>query len=211
VRGQHLHQRLASTPRCASAFTTTGTAPTCAAPTGATAASTGPTTASVTFTPAAGVASYTVTYTAAGGPAQTLTPNPTTSPVALTGLVPGVAYTVTVASNCSGGTSSLPVLATFTTPLASRSGALADQLSLYPNPAHHSATLTVPAALLRQASLLTLSDALGRTVRQRYVTPAAGSAADTRAELDLTGLPTGVYLMRLLSSAGPLTKRLVIE
>jgi len=202
---------LASTPRCASAFTTTGTAPTCAAPTGATAASTGPTTASVTFTPAAGVASYTVTYTAAGGPAQTLTPNPTTSPVALTGLVPGVAYTVTVASNCSGGTSSLPVLATFTTPLASRSGALADQLSLYPNPAHHSATLTVPAALLRQASLLTLSDALGRTVRQRYVTPAAGSAADTRAELDLTGLPTGVYLMRLLSSAGPLTKRLVIE
>ena len=202
---------LASSSRCASAFTTTGTAPTCAAPTGATAVSTGPTTASVTFTPATGVASYTMTYTAAGGPAQTLTPNPTTSPVALTGLVPGVAYTVTIASNCAGGTPSLPVLATFATPLASRAGALADQLSLYPNPAHHSATLTVPAALLRQASLLTLFDALGRTVRQRYVTPAAGSAADTRAELDLTGLPTGVYLVRLLSSAGQLTKRLVIE
>lgn len=202
---------LASTPQCAPVFTTTGTAPTCTAPTGATATSTGPTTASISFAPVAGVTSYTVTYTAAGGPTQTLTPNPTTSPVTLTGLVPGVAYTVTVASNCAGGTPSLPVLATFATPLASRSGALADQLSLYPNPAHRSATLTVPAALLRQAGLLTLSDALGRTVRQRYVTPAAGTAADTRAELDLTGLPTGVYLVRLLSSAGPLTKRLVIE
>ena len=202
---------LASIPRCAPSFTTTGTAPTCTAPATATAASTGPTTASVTFMPAAGVASYTVTYTAAGGTPQTLTPNPTASPVALTGLVPGVTYTVTVASNCAGGTSSLPVLATFATPLASRSGALADQLGLSPNPAHHSATLTVPAAALRQASLLTLSDALGRTVRQRYVTPTAGTATDTRAELDLTGLPTGVYLVRLLSSAGPLTKRLVIE
>ncbi|WP_226164016.1 fibronectin type III domain-containing protein [Hymenobacter terricola] len=202
---------LASTPQCALPFTTTGTAPTCAAPTGATAASTGPTTARVSFTPTAGVTSYTVTYTAAGGSAQTLTPNPTASPVVLTGLLPGVAYTVTVASNCPSGPASLPVLATFATPLASRSGALADQLSLYPNPAHHSATLTVPAALLRQASLLTLSDALGRTVRQRYVTPTAGTAADTRAELDLTGLPTGVYLVRLLSNAGPLTKRLVIE
>ena len=202
---------LASTPRCAPAFTTAGTAPTCAAPTGATATSTGPTTASVGFTPATGVASYTVTYTAAGSPAQTLTPNPTASPVALTNLVPGVAYTVTVASNCTGGTSSVPALATFATPLASRAGALAEQLSLYPNPARRSATLTVPAALLRQTGLLTLADALGRTVRQRYVTPAAGSTADTRAELDLTGLPTGVYLLRLLSSAGPLTKRLVIE
>jgi hypothetical protein len=202
---------LASVPRCAPVFTTTGTAPTCAAPTGATASSTGPTTAQVSFAPAAGVASYTVTYTAAGGTAQTLTPNPTASPVALAGLTPGVAYTVTVASNCAGGTVSVPTLATFATPLASRSGALAEQLTLYPNPAHHSASLTVPAALLRQASLLTLSDALGRTVRQRFVTPTAGTTTETRAELNLTGLPAGVYLIRLLSSEGPLTKRLVIE
>jgi hypothetical protein len=202
---------LASSPRCAPGFTTTGTAPTCAAPTAAVAASTGPTTASVSFTPAAGVSSYTVTYTAAGGTAQTLTPNPTASPVALTGLLPGVAYSVTVASNCTGGKTSLPALVTFATPLASRAGALARYLMLYPNPAHHSVMLTVPATLLRQACLLTLSDAMGRTVRQRYVLPAAGTAAETHAALDLTGLPTGVYFVRLFSSAGPLTKRLIVE
>ena len=199
---------LASTSRCAPAFTTTGTAPTCIAPATATAASTGPTTASISFAPVAGVASYTVTYTAAGGTAQTLTPNPTASPVALAGLVPGVAYTVTVASNCAGGTPSLPVLATFATPLASRSGALADQLSLYPNPAHHSATLTVPAALLRQAAEMTLLNGVGQVVRRAAV-PAG--RADAQVSLDLVNLPAGLYLVQLATDAGSITKRLLLH
>lgn len=202
---------LASSPRCAPDFTTTGTAPTCAAPTAVVAASTGPTTARVSFTPAAGVPSYTVTYTAAGGTAQTLTPNPTASPVALTGLLPGVAYTVTVASNCAGGTTSLPALVTLATPLASRASAQAELLRVFPNPAHHSVTLTVPATLLRHSSLLTLSDAMGRTVRQQVISPPAGPATATHLEVNLTGLAPGVYHVRLLSSAGPLTKRLLIE
>lgn len=192
-------------------FVTLTPVTTCATPAAVAVSSLGGTTATVTFTGPAGAIGYTAAATPTAGGAI-VTSTGVASPLQLTGLVPGTGYTVTVTTRCGAGTASAPTSATgFTTLLASRLGALADQLTLYPNPAHRSATLTVPAALLRQAGLLTLSDALGRTVRQRFITPTGGAATDTRAELDLTGLPTGVYLVRLLSSAGPLTKRLVIE
>ena len=294
---------LTAAPVCARPFTTTGPAPTCAPPTALAATGLTPTSATLSFTAAAGVSSYGLTYQAAGGPVQTLAPAPTASPVTLTGLLPGTAYTLTLVSACPSGPPSAPAGVSFTTPtvsptcpvptalvvgsltgtsatlsfagsagttaytatataatgavvsvsgaasplaltgllpgtaytvtvtascgagsssapsaavsfstlLASRNAALAAQLGLFPNPAHHAATLVVPAALLRQAGLLTLSDAAGRAVRQRYVSSAAGGAAEARAELDLAGLPPGVYWLRLLSSAGPLTKRLVVE
>jgi len=72
------------------------------------------TSASLTFTPATG-ASYTVTYTPAGGTATTISPNPTASPVALSGLTPGTTYNVSVVTNCVGGTTSPPATVTFTT------------------------------------------------------------------------------------------------
>jgi hypothetical protein len=81
-----------------------------------------------------------------------------------------------------------------TAPAASRAMA-----ALFPNPAHGTATLRLPAGAARQP--LTLTDALGRTVR-RYPAP---TAAD--AELDLRGLPAGVYSVR----CGQLTQRLVVE
>jgi len=70
--------------------------------------------ANVTFTPITG-ATYTVTYQAASGAVQTVTPNPSASPVALSGLTPNTTYTVTVVTNCSGGTTSAAVTTTFTT------------------------------------------------------------------------------------------------
>ncbi|MBD2722826.1 fibronectin type III domain-containing protein [Hymenobacter armeniacus] len=73
------------------------------------------TTASVTFTPPAGGASYTVTYTPTGGTATTVTPTPTASPVSLTSLTPNTPYTVTVTTNCAGSTTSASVTTTFTT------------------------------------------------------------------------------------------------
>ena len=191
---------------------TTGSLP-CLTPTGLTAGQLLPTSASLSFAPAPGGAAatgYTVTVTPPAGPALSFT-GPA-SPVALTGLLPNTAYTVTVAANCSP-TSTSPASAALPlrTPLATRNAHLAAQISLFPNPAHHAATLLVPAALLRQAGLLTLCDGLGRAVQQRFVAAPTGGTGAARAELDLTGLPAGVYTLRLLSSEGPLLKRLVIE
>jgi hypothetical protein len=70
---------------------------------------------------------------------------------------------------------------------------------LFPNPAHGTATLRLPATAPRQP--LTLTDALGRTVR-RYPAPAS-----VEAELDLRGLPAGTYVVR----CGEYSQRLVVE
>jgi hypothetical protein len=73
------------------------------------------TTASLNLVGGNGATTYTVTYQAAGGAVQTLSPNPSASPVALSSLTPGTTYTVTVASNCASGTSTPPATLTFTT------------------------------------------------------------------------------------------------
>ena len=70
---------------------------------------------------------------------------------------------------------------------------------LYPNTAHHTATLRLPAGTA--PAPLTLTDALGRAVR-RYPAPACPEAT-----LDLQGLPAGLYLLR---GAGP-APRLAVE
>jgi len=151
---------------------------------------------------------YTLTYQAAGGVIQTL--SLTGSPAALTGLTPGLLYTVCVSSSCPNGLVSAPACATaFRTPLAARNATAAAQLTLHPNPAQRTTTLAMPTALLQQATMLTLTDALGRNVHQQWLTPA--HAAETRTQLELTGLPSGVYVLRLICSTGPVAKRLVID
>ncbi|GAB3872290.1 hypothetical protein GCM10028824_22510 [Hymenobacter segetis] len=85
---------------------------------------------------------------------------------------------------------------TITATAASRALAPAQ---LFPNPAHHTASLRLPAGTA--PAPLTLTDALGRAVR-RYPVPAGPEAA-----LDLQGLPAGLYLLR---GAGP-AQRLAVE
>ena len=84
-------------------------------------------------------------------------------------------------------------------PLATAAAQAAPAAQLFPNPAHGTATLRLPAAAARLP--LTLTDALGRLVRQ-YPAPAG-----LEAVLDLRGLPAGVYLVR----CGELSQRLVVE
>jgi hypothetical protein len=84
-------------------------------------------------------------------------------------------------------------------PLATTAAQAAPAGQLFPNPAHGTATLRLPATAPRLA--LTLTDALGRVVR-RYPAP-----ADANAELDLRGLPAGTYLVR----CGAVSQRLVVE
>jgi hypothetical protein len=83
-------------------------------------------------------------------------------------------------------------------PLATK-GANAAPAAFYPNPAHGSATLRLPAGAPRLP--LTLTDALGRTVR-RYPAPATAEAV-----LDLRGLPAGAYVLR----CGQVSQRLAVE
>jgi hypothetical protein len=65
----------------------------------------------------------------------------------------------------------------------------------------------LPAALGKQPVVATLLDALGREVR---TTTLAAQGAQAH-QLSLAGLPTGVYALRLHTSAGVVAKRLVIE
>lgn len=84
-------------------------------------------------------------------------------------------------------------------PLATAAAKATPAAQLFPNPAHAKATLRLPPSAPRQP--LTLSDAMGRPVRQ-YPAPASADA-----ELDLRGLPVGVYVVR----CGSFSQRLVVE
>ncbi len=89
----------------------TGTvAATCAAPTNLSAGSVTSTSASVSFTPNTQAASYTVTTSPA-----TTTQTITGSPATFSGLTPGTAYAVNIATNCQNGVSSAAATTTFTT------------------------------------------------------------------------------------------------
>ena len=73
--------------------------------------------ADITFGAGLGNTDYTVTVNN-GTATTTVTPGPIASPVLLTGLTPGLEYTVTVTSNCGSGQTSSASTVTFTTRVA---------------------------------------------------------------------------------------------
>ena len=96
---------------------------------------------------------------------------------------------------------SLGFLASLTDPTltATAAGRALTPAQLFPNPARRTATLRLPTGT--PSIPLTLTDALGRTVR-RYPAPAGPETA-----LDLGGLPAGLYLLRGAGAA----QRLAVE
>ncbi|MBD2716282.1 fibronectin type III domain-containing protein [Microvirga sp. STR05] len=182
----------------------------CVAPTNTAVSGITATTATVTFTPSPTATSYTVTYTPQGGTATTVTPAPTASPVTLTGLSASTTYSLTITSNCAAGaTSPATASVVFSTgPLASRHAALADMVSLYPNPAQHMFWLEVPVSLTRKPVAVTLYSGVGQLLLQRTL-PAASTA--TKVAFEVAELPRGVYSLHLTTSEGVLIKRLVVE
>jgi hypothetical protein len=81
----------------------TNTAPlVCGDPTNATIGNATNTSLQIAFTPGANNVSYNITYTS-GGAVTTLSPAPTASPITITGLAPGTAYTITIQSVCANG------------------------------------------------------------------------------------------------------------
>lgn len=96
----------------------------------------------------------------------------------------------------------LGYLATLTDPTlltATVAGRTPAPTPLFPNPAHHTATLRLPAGTV--SAPLTLTDAMGRAGRD-YPAPTGAEAT-----LDVRDLPAGFYLLR---GAGP-AQRLIVE
>ena len=87
--------------------------------------------------------------------------------------------------------------------LATAPAALAAQTGLYPNPAHGSAVLLLPAGLpLPQGGVALLRNALGQVVR-RVSCPLGRN----EVTLPLTGLAPGIYTVQM----GIISRRLVVE
>jgi len=86
--------------------------------------------------------------------------------------------------------------------------ALAQLASVFPSPAHGTATVLLPAALRgSQATAVTVLDNVGRVVLTRTM-PA--SAAET-LQLPLAGLAPGVYTVQARTAVGLVAKRLVVD
>ncbi|WP_354585094.1 DUF4331 family protein [Hymenobacter sp. UYCo722] len=96
-----------------------------------------------------------------------------------------------------------PAVVTATTPAA-----LANLVQLYPNPAHASFTLLLPAELSRAAVTATLYNQLGQQVAKRTL---AITAAGASAQFDVAGLAPGIYSLRLTGSFAQVVKRVVVE
>ncbi|MFC6221869.1 T9SS type A sorting domain-containing protein [Hymenobacter artigasi] len=110
----------------------------------------------------------------------------------------------------SGSPESTSFLASLTDPTLTATTAAQSSLSfaLAPNPARTAATLTLPALPGTATATLTLRDALGRAVRTETVAlPLAG----LRHELDLSGLPAGIYAVQVQAGKATATRRLVVE
>jgi hypothetical protein len=107
-----------------------------------------------------------------------------------------------------------PLLGRFTlqfspaTPLATTPALAPELVGIYPNPAHGSFTVTVPAvtgATQVQAKLL---NSLGQVVRHQMVAlPASG----TSFHVPTAELAAGVYVLRLQAGDTTLTKRVVVQ
>ncbi len=83
----------------------------------------------------------------------------------------------------------------------------APELAIYPNPAHGSFTVVLPAGLGPGAAHVQLLNSLGQVVRQQVVAVAASGA---RFTMLTTGLATGVYSLRLQAGT-TLVRRVVVE
>ncbi|WP_324673671.1 FG-GAP-like repeat-containing protein [Hymenobacter sp. GOD-10R] len=89
--------------------------------------------------------------------------------------------------------------------LANAPTQLTQQVELYPNPAHTSVRLSLPAELAQQRVQVQLVNTLGQVVLTQTL------AAHATPELPLAQLAAGVYSLQLQTSQGLVTKRLVVE
>jgi hypothetical protein len=125
---------------------------------------------------------------------------------ALVDLAQQPSYSFTVGNAAAPLTGRFELLFSPQKTLATAPAALAQQVSLYPNPATGSAQLELRASLGSQAVTATLVDAVGREVRTLSLPARAGVHT-----LDLRTLPAGIYALRLATSAGTIVKKLTVQ
>jgi hypothetical protein len=91
--------------------------------------------------------------------------------------------------------------------LANHNANLAAQVQLFPNPAHSSFTLVVPAELGRTAVQVSVLNQLGQVVREQTIALTAAGAA---TQFNVSGMAPGIYSLRLISGTTQVVKRLVV-
>ena len=96
-------------------------------------------------------------------------------------------------------------VSTVAVPTAAYGSAARVAWAVYPNPAHGRATVQLPGIPGTHTATLTVLDALGRAIRTQT------AATNARSELDLTGLPAGLYAVRVQAGGSSATRRLVVE
>ena len=92
--------------------------------------------------------------------------------------------------------------------LATAAGLTANEVSVYPNPAHNAFAVQLPGVAGAATVQATLLNALGQVVRR---TAAALPATGTSFTLETANLAAGVYTLRLTAGAVTLAKRVVIQ
>ncbi|GAB3580455.1 T9SS type A sorting domain-containing protein [Hymenobacter daeguensis] len=93
-------------------------------------------------------------------------------------------------------------------PLAVTTGKLEARTALYPNPTTDRATLELAGLREQGAVKVDVVNVLGQTVQQLSTRPKQGFLTET---LNLSGLPSGVYTVRIHAQEGTVVKRLVKE
>jgi hypothetical protein len=87
----------------------------------------------------------------------------------------------------------------------STASALSQQVALFPNPAHGEVQLSLPTALQSESLNAEVLNALGQKVLLRKL------SAGALRTLPLTGLAAGVYTVRMVTSQGTISKRLILQ
>lgn len=95
-----------------------------------------------------------------------------------------------------------------TTPLAAARPGFRVGGSLYPNPAHATTTVPLPAATGRTQAVLTLTNVVAQVVRTQLV---ALSTAPSSYQMDLANLPRGLYTLRVQSGRTTSFEKLLVE
>jgi hypothetical protein len=121
---------------------------------------------------------------------------------ALTLLGPQTRYTFTASAPVQAGRFFLLMHQ----PTASQQAMALAETTIYPNPAHDHLWLSRPATLAANSCTLTLLNSLGQVVRHQQIPVAAADAS-----VALAGLARGVYVLRLVSAAGSLSRRVTVE
>jgi hypothetical protein len=110
--------------------------------------------------------------------------------------------TYTVVTTSAAGCASAASAGAVVVLTATAEAELAAGFVLFPNPAHHAATVLLPAGL--GPAQLALRNALGQLVRTLAM-------PGQSATLDLRGLAPGVYALQLAAGGHRVTRRLVVE